>query len=375
MPDGEVLYVIQHRDWSGAETSQAAVIAADPTALVACPSGSETERFALGLGAEVVDLPFRSLRHSAGTVELGRSAIRGLGSARDLRRILRAHPRRGTIYAIGIRPALLASLASLGLGRSVVWAVTDRLPPRPLAGLVRLLARLRATRALCLSSYIRADLVGRSRVLAGTAVVVNPGVDPQRFEAAASQPGIPVAALVGFISPIKHTDLGLDVAGLVARERPGFRLRIMGSAQFREEHVGFEERLRARVEADASLSDAVEFAGRQADVPAALRACGLLLHCRPDEPFGMVVLEAMAQGLPVVAPAAGGIAEIVEDGVTGLLYPPGDAPAAARQIVRLLDHRDLAERLGAAARARIEERFTAARQVSETRAQLDSLSG
>ncbi len=65
---GLVLYVIQHRDWSGAEAAQADVIAADPHALVACPEASPTSEFVQGLGARTTDLPFRSLRHSGGSL-------------------------------------------------------------------------------------------------------------------------------------------------------------------------------------------------------------------------------------------------------------------------------------------------------------------
>jgi glycosyltransferase involved in cell wall biosynthesis len=92
-------------------------------------------------------------------------------------------------------------------------------------------------------------------------------------------------------------------------------------------------------------------------VPAALRRVAVLLHCRPDEPFGIALVEAMALGLPVVAPRSAGPTEIVEDGVTGFLYPPGQAEPAARCIVRLLSDAELADRMGRAARRAAERRF------------------
>ena len=87
----------------------------------------------------------------------------------------------------------------------------------------------------------------------------------------------------------------------------------------------------------------------------ALRGRSCLLHCADSEPFGLVVLEALASARPVVAPAVGGPAELLDDEV-GRLYPPGDAAAAADRLVEVLGDPELAARLGAAARRRAEER-------------------
>jgi len=196
--------------------------------------------------------------------------------------------------------------------------------------------------------------------------VAHPGVDPRRFDPGGARPGEPLAATVGFISPVKRTDLAIDIAAIVAARHPGFVLRVIGAAQFRDEDFALERELKARVAADETLSAAVEFTGRIVDVPGALAGAGALLHCRPDEPFGMVMAEAMAQGLPVVAPASGGALEIVEDGVTGLLYEPGDAQHAADCLLSLISDREAAAEMGQAGRARVLERFAAARLVAET---------
>jgi glycosyltransferase involved in cell wall biosynthesis len=80
-----------------------------------------------------------------------------------------------------------------------------------------------------------------------------------------------------------------------------------------------------------------------------------------QEGFGMVVVEAMAHGIPVVASRSGGIPDIIRDGETGVLVPEGDANAIAASVARLLDHPAEAERLGAAARADVRERFAPTR--------------
>ncbi len=353
-----VLYVIQHYDYSGAELFAAPVMRADRTALLACPPGTRTEEWAQRQGIEVAPLHHRRLRHSGGALETARSVVRGLVSARDLRSLLRSLPERRILYCTSLRPGLLAALAAPGLDRRAVWVLTDFLPPAPLRQATRLLARATARHVLATSRTVAEEFTGGSAALAARTSVLYPGVNLARFAGVAGPGEAPVAAILGGISPTKRTDLAVDVAGLVAREVPEFELRVVGEGQFRDEDRALERALRSRVGADDLLSRHVRFTGRTDDVASELAGCRALLHCRPDEPFGIVLTEAMAAGLPVVAPAAAGPLEIVEDEVTGFLYPPGDAGAAAGHVRRLCEDRELARRMGAAGRERAAALFS-----------------
>jgi glycosyltransferase involved in cell wall biosynthesis len=361
-----VVYLIQGEDVSGAERMHAALIEADPQALVICPPGSGSERFARALGADVEPLPFRPMRHSGGIAEALRSVPRGLRSALELRRILRRHPERLLIFCTSIRPGMLAALASVGMGRRLLWCVPDFLPPPPLRGVVRLMVRFTAHRTLCLSRAIERDLCGTSRSLAALSEVVYPGVETANFQPLASDPS--KVAVLGHVSHVKRTDLAVEIAAIVAAAHPEFRLRIVGTPQFRDEDFELDRELRARVKSDPELREVVSFPGFAADVAAGLGECGALLHCRPDEPFGIALIEAMALGLAVVAPAAAGPLEIVEDGVTGRLYPAGDAAAAAGALRDLIENPDTARSMGEAGRRRVEQRFPISRQLAQTRA-------
>jgi glycosyltransferase involved in cell wall biosynthesis len=351
-----VLYYMQIPTYSGAETAQLPILRADPDALVACPPDSEVEALVRGVGAETIALPHRRLRVSAGPVEGLRSVGRGVASALDLRKLLRAHPDRTIVYCVSVRPGLVASLASVGLRRRVVWVVPDYLPPS-LRAPIRWLASISCSATLPLSQAIADDVVGRSGRLRSRTHVVYPGVDVAGYDASVTAPGRPRAAIVGHVSPQKRTDLAVEVARRVRRQVPDFELDVVGRAQFRDEDFALERELRDRVERDDNLRGAVHFHEKVSEVGSVLAQCGLLLHCRDDEPFGMVLIEAMAAGLPVVAPARGGPLEIVVNGETGFLYPPGDTGAATEAVLRLIQDRDLAVRMGDAARRRVEECF------------------
>ncbi len=115
---------------------------------------------------------------------------------------------------------------------------------------------------------------------------------------------------------------------------------------------------------------AVVFTGRREDVPAVTAALDVAVLPSYREAQGLVILEAMALARPVVATNVGGIPEMIEDGVTGLLVPPHDAPALADAIYRLLLDHPLADMLGRAGHRLVHERFCVERMVAAIEAHL-----
>lgn len=359
----QILYVSPVLEPSGAERAQMGVLAEDAAPLVACPGDSANERLMADVGARTVHLQFRSIRHSGGLTNTIASAFRAILSARDLRRILRRHPERAVVYCFTIRPGLIAALAALGLDRTVVWNVTDFLPRGMLGEMIRLIGRVTGVLIICHSETVRRDYAaGRMRrALNPSCHIINPGVELSRFVGVGSEPGAPRGLVIGHVSPTKQTHIAIEIARQVAAQRPDFRLVIVGRAQYRDEDFDYERRLIAEVESDPVLKRCIEFKGYVSEVGQEMKGAGLLLHVRPDEPFGIVVTEAMAAGLPVVAPRAAGPSEVVVDGQTGLLF---DDPAqAAGLVLRLLADPAEAVRLGAAGAARAREHFSMDAQV------------
>lgn len=110
----------------------------------------------------------------------------------------------------------------------------------------------------------------------------------------------------------------------------------------------------------AGLSDGtVTFAGWRSDIPAVLNALDIFVQPSLSEAFSQVIMEALGVGLPVIATNVGGASEVIEDGVNGVLVPPGDPDAIARAIERLVPNGDERQRLGRAGRESVVERFSA----------------
>jgi glycosyltransferase involved in cell wall biosynthesis len=128
-----------------------------------------------------------------------------------------------------------------------------------------------------------------------------------------------------------------------------------------------------RFAADQGLSDRVHFPGPTADVFRAFAQAAVVVHTSWTESFGMALVEAMACGVPVIAHDLEGMREVVVDGVTGYLIPPGDVAALTERLEQLLADPGLRERLGSAGAQLVRERFSMTTRVREYRELYDEV--
>lgn len=135
----------------------------------------------------------------------------------------------------------------------------------------------------------------------------------------------------------------------VLRSHPDAHCVVVGGKH--EWEPDYPEYLESQIAA-LGIGDRIKMVGFQRNIPEWMQAMDVIVHASDYEPFGMVVVEAMALGKPVVAGARGGPSEIITDGVNGLLTPYGDTEALASAIVRYLDDREFARKLALAARER-----------------------
>jgi glycosyltransferase involved in cell wall biosynthesis len=186
------------------------------------------------------------------------------------------------------------------------------------------------------------------------AVIPN-GVDTARFAPVPDadavrrelgiQPTAPVVTMVAALRPEKNHELMLEVARRVLRELPATRFLVVGD--------GPRRHALERLSAELGVSAAVSFLGSRDDVPRILSAADVFALTSHNEANPVSILEAMSVGRPIVATNVGSIHEVVDDGATGLLTPPGDAAQFAECLVELLCDPLRAQRMGDRAREQV----------------------
>ncbi|MCL6450543.1 MAG: glycosyltransferase family 4 protein [Acetobacteraceae bacterium] len=219
-----------------------------------------------------------------------------------------------------------------------------------------------AWRVVCCSRYMAGELENAFRLPPDKVRVLPNGVDPaslapppgcrggrgrERFAA----PDERLVFFIGRLVPEKGVQVLLEALPQVLARQPRTKVVIAGTGPF-------EQHLRSRAEA-LGVDAHVYFTGYVDDLTRRqlYQWADLAVYPSLYEPFGIVALEAMAAGVPVMVARTGGLAEIVEDGVDGLCVPPGRADALAQALLRFLADPGMAARLTQAARRKVRQRF------------------
>jgi glycosyltransferase involved in cell wall biosynthesis len=162
--------------------------------------------------------------------------------------------------------------------------------------------------------------------------------------------------IVGRLTPWKGQHIFIRAAAALAPRFPHARFLIVGSALFGE--TAYESQLRDLVK-KLDLSHRVKFTGFRPNVAAIMETLDIAVHASTvAEPFGQVIIEAMAACKPVIATNGGGVPEIMLHGRTGLMVPMNDPDAMAEALSRLLSNPKLAHEMGQHGRRHVEKYFT-----------------
>jgi len=207
---------------------------------------------------------------------------------------------------------------------------------------------------VCVSEGVAQDLRRRTRWPLGRMTVIPNAVELAPIDRAEPTPraalDVPesahLALFVGRITRQKDVASLIEAAEVVARDRPDWYLAIAGEGPSRE-------RLEARTRANPLLGRRVRWLGFRQDVPGLLKAADLLVLPSRWEGMPNVVLEAMAAGRPVVATRVEGCEELIVEGETGWLVPPGQIPPLVRSLVSAASDPEECRRRGARGRARV----------------------
>ena len=172
---------------------------------------------------------------------------------------------------------------------------------------------------------------------------------PQLKRQLGFDPDQPLIGIVGRLQCWKGMHVFAEAMARVIQSRPGCQGVIVGGPHDLE--PDYAKWLQERVKA-LGLHEKVALVGKQNNVPEWMQAMDIFVHASDREPFGIVVLEAMCLGKPVIATKPGGPEEIIEDQKNGMLVPFGDAQAMGDAILSYLSQPELAARIGSAARQR-----------------------
>ncbi|MBN1503694.1 MAG: glycosyltransferase [Candidatus Eisenbacteria bacterium] len=294
-------------------------------------------------------------------VAASRLGLSGLGRLRATLRARRAQ----AVVCLDHRNAMtLGVVASLGVVRKrFVTVHSTRLwsGKKILGGSVGYAMRF-VDRVIAVGPNQARYLVEEEGVRSDRIAVVPNGIDAAEFEANTDAaeargslglgPDCRVAGIVAALRPEKNHELFLEAAARVLRAVPGARFLVVGGGSRREKLE--------RLAAGLGLADAVSFLGERGDARSIIRAFDVAVLCSHPvvETLPVFVMEAMAWGKPVVSTRVGDVESLVEDGVTGLLVPPGSVEELAGAVGRLLTDPETARRMGRRGRDKVVSEFS-----------------
>jgi glycosyltransferase involved in cell wall biosynthesis len=286
------------------------------------------------------------------------------------------------LYANSQKAFVVAALAGRRSGLPVVWHLRDLLGRPHFSALntrgAVLLANWGAARVIA-NSQATADAFVRAGGRARLVRVVHNGIAAAPFDAVREADALalraqhaPSPSYVMAVFGRLHAWKGPQVAMRALSALPDdCHLWVVGAPLFGEQAFEAELRLRAQ---ELGVASRVHFLGFRDDVPALMRAADVVIHASTlPEPFGRVIVEGMLVRRPVIASDAGGVREIVTDGVTGVLVPPDDSAALAQAVASLRADPARAEAIAGAGADHARRAFTVDRMVRGVRAVLDEV--
>jgi glycosyltransferase involved in cell wall biosynthesis len=336
----------------------------DVVAVLPDEPGDAAERL-FGGGVEVVQIPLtrvRATRHPRDHLALAKRFSSEVGALRGL---IRRQAADAIVVGGLINPH--GALAGHLEGTAVIWQVIDTRTPRLARVALRPLVRRWADAVVfggsaLIEAHFPSGRVGRPHA------VIRPAVDTSRFlpskeRAAAARrdlgvpAGAPLVGTVANLNPQKGVEYFVRAAALVHRSHPDAHFVVVGARY--DTHREYASDIDREVAATAIPAAQFHFTGPRADVESLYPAMTvkLITSVPKSEGTTTTAMEAMACGVPVVACDVGAVAEVVDDGRSGLMVPPRDPAAIAEATGRLLDDATLREAFGARGRRSAVERL------------------
>ena len=266
------------------------------------------------------------------------------------------------IYTNTLKSHILGGIAGKAAGVKVIWHMRDiPIQERP-RKVIRFISTFLPDRIIAVSQAVGRQFGG------GKVSVIHNGIDATEMQKKTAQEmpaeikritkntgGGPLIGMVGQIARWKGQDVFLRAAKLLAEKMPQAKFLVIGEALFDEKD--FKRELKDFV-ANNNLQERVIFTGHLENVYPVLKQLDVLVHCSVEpEPFGRVIIEAMALGVPVIATRGGAVEEIIVSGEDGLIVPAGDHHQLAQVVEKILADKPLRSRLASNGVIKVRKRF------------------
>ncbi|MDQ7797313.1 MAG: glycosyltransferase [Candidatus Edwardsbacteria bacterium] len=337
----------------------------------------------IGIGTIEISLPERLLYINKNDFQkhpfkIIRSAGSVIKTVIEISGILR-RGKYGAIYTNTLKSHILGGLAGRMAGVKVIWHMRDiPIQPRP-KRVVQLAATFIPDKIIAVSEAVGRQFGGRK------VSVIHNGIDAQAIQkkAAGEMPaeiqrvikssgGGPLIGMVGQIARWKGQDVFLRAAKLLADKMPRAKFLIIGEALFDEREFRLELN---NFVVNNDLQKRVIFTGHLENVYPILKQLDVLVHCSVEpEPFGRVIIEAMALGVPVIATRGGAVEEIITNGENGLTVPPGDDQQLAGAVENILTDKTMRNRIAGNGAIKVLQDFGLREMLDEIHGSIGQLS-
>lgn len=361
--------------------------------VIVCPREGDLPHLAreAGLRVNIVSRPafasvsfFKGGRYSLNSLGFLSTALSVMRAASALQNHLRTEL-ADVVVTKGLLAHFYGGLAARRLGLPCIWVVQEEVDAHRAVGFFRRIlnwgARSLPDRIVVDADALLEQFDTSLRSLKNIQVIYN-GIDVEQFhpfapaerQAAKQTFGIPPQALVigqaGRLIPLKGQVVVLQAFAQLAHEFPNVCLLFVGAPLFGGQD--YENDLHEQVQA-LGLAERVHFSGFVADVHDGLAAMDVFVHASLETDSPLVVMEAMSCGLPVIASAVRGTAEMIVSEQDALLFPPGNVDSLGALLKRVLTSTQLRENLGKCARTSMIERFSISASVTQFQALLEEL--
>lgn len=321
-------------------------------------------------GIETLDFPFLRGILSIKRDELERKPLRIISSMPEIIRAvvaIKTMLKRGNyqiIYTNSLKSHFLGGLAGKLAGVKVIWHFRDIPVQRLSRFFIFWGAKLLPDKIIAVSKASAAQFGKNARKI----TVIHNGLEisrilnsakqqiPEEAQAKLGNAGdCPMIGIVGQISRWKGQDVFIKAADIILKKYPQIKFLVIGGSIFGEDDFG--ETLNRYVQ-ENQLAEKVIFVGQLSNVYPLIKKLDLLANCSIEpEPFGRVIIEAMSLGIPVIATKGGAAEEIIDNGLDGLIIPPGDPEILAKAMEKVLTGDNFKNEFAAKGPVKVSESF------------------